>query len=128
MTGEEVMKFKLTEDRPIYVQIKDYIEESIINETMHTGERIPSTNEFAQFYKINPATAAKGVNELVAEGIIEKKRGVGMFVTDIARGKLIEKRKEDFFKEYIQPLKEEAKRLGISITHIQDMIDKEEGQ
>lgn len=122
------MKFKLTEDRPIYVQIKDYIEESIINETMHTGERIPSTNEFAQFYKINPATAAKGVNELVAEGIIEKKRGVGMFVTDIARGKLIEKRKEDFFKEYIQPLKEEAKRLGISITHIQDMIDKEEGQ
>lgn len=122
------MKLKLTEDRPIFIQIKEYIEESILNESMKAGEKIPSTNEFAQFYKINPATAGKGVNELVAEGIIEKRRGVGMFVTDVARETLIEKRKESFYQAYIGPLKEEAKRLGISIENIQKMIDEEEIQ
>ncbi len=128
MTGEEVMKLKLTEDRPIFIQIKEYIEESILSGTMNAGEKIPSTNEFAQFYKINPATARKGVNELVDEGIIEKRRGVGMFVTEIAKEKLIEKRKETFYDMYIEPLKDEARRLGISLEHIQEMIHKGEKQ
>lgn len=122
------MKFKLTEDRPIYLQIKEYIEESIISKAMKAGERIPSTNEFAQFYKINPATAGKGVNELVTEGIIEKRRGVGMFVTEVAREKLIEQRKELFYEEYVQPLKEEAKRLDMTMEQIQAMIHKGEEQ
>ena len=126
MTGEEGMKLKLTEDRPIFIQIKEYIEESILNGTMIAGEKIPSTNEFAQFYKINPATAGKGVNALVDEGIIEKRRGVGMFVTETAKEQLIENRKASFYEEYIEPLKEEAKRLGISVQHIQDMIDEGE--
>lgn len=126
MTGEEVMKLKLTEDRPIFIQIKEYIEESILSGTMNAGEKIPSTNEFAQFYKINPATARKGVNELVDEGIIEKRRGVGMFVTEVAKEKLIEKRKETFYDMYIEPLKDEARRLGISLEHIREMIHEGE--
>jgi|SRR5699024_7489048 len=120
------MKLKLTEGRPIFIQIKEYIEESILNDTMIAGEKIPSTNEFAQFYKINPATAGKGVNALVDEGIIEKRRGVGMFVTETAKEQLIDNRKASFYVEYIKPLKEEAKRLGISVKHIQDMIDEGE--
>src|SRR5699024_8044040 len=116
----------LTEDRPIFIQIKEYIEESILSGTMNAGEKIPSTNEFAQFYKINPATARKGVNELVDEGIIEKRRGVGMFVTEVAKEKLIEKRKETFYDMYVEPLKDEARRLGISLEHIQEMIHEGE--
>ena len=78
------MKINFNEDKPIYVQIKEYIEDSIINGSIKAGERVPSTNEFAKYYNINPATAAKGINELVLENVLVKRRGVGMFVTDHA--------------------------------------------
>src|SRR5690625_250614 len=120
------MKYKLDESKPIYIQIKEYIEDLIINETIKTGERIPSTNEFAKYYKINPATAAKGVNELVMEDIILKRRGVGMFVTENARGILIEKRKESFYDNYMLPLKDEAKKLQITKEQLLEMIKRGE--
>lgn len=118
------MKYKLDENRPIYIQIKEYIEDSIIKETMKAGEKIPSTNELAKFYKINPATARQGVNELVDEHIIRKQRGVGMFVTDEAKDILIEKRKSDFYEGYILPLKTEARKLNISDTQLIEMLKK----
>lgn len=120
------MKNRLNEDQPIYLQIKEYLEDSIINETIKTDERIPSTNEFAKYYKINPATAAKGVNELVNERILYKRRGVGMFVSDNAREILIENRKENFYEHYILPLKDEAKRLRISTEQLIEMMKKGE--
>lgn len=120
------MKSTLDEERPIYIQIKEHIENAIINETMKADERIPSTNEFAKHFQINPATASKGVNELVSEGILYKRRGVGMFVNEDARNILIEKRKEQFLKNYIVPLKKEAKKLGITNEGLIEMIDKGE--
>ncbi|HLQ98686.1 MAG TPA: GntR family transcriptional regulator, partial [Candidatus Dormibacteraeota bacterium] len=102
------MKNTLDENKPIYLQIKEHLEDSIIKETIESGERVPSTNEFAKYYKINPATAAKGINELVDEGILYKRRGVGMFVTENARELLIEKRKKTFYDNYMMPLKNEA--------------------
>lgn len=120
------MKLQLDEEKPIYQQIKAYLETSIISGSMSAGERIPSTNEFAKFYQINPATAAKGVNELVAEEIIEKRRGVGMFVTEEAREILIEKRKRQFYENYISPLKEEAERLEITEEQLLTMVRGEE--
>lgn len=122
------MKNQLDEDKPIFLQIKEHLEDSIINESMVAGERIPSTNEFAKFYQINPATAAKGVNELVTEHVLLKKRGVGMFVTENARNILIEKRKEYFYRNFITPLKEEAERLRISKTQLLYMVESEEGE
>ncbi|UFU00023.1 GntR family transcriptional regulator [Radiobacillus kanasensis] len=118
------MKHSLDDNRPIYHQIKEHIEDSIISEAIGTGERVPSTNEFASFFKINPATAAKGVNELVDEGILVKRRGVGMFVTEDARSILIQKRKDSFFKSYVIPLRDEAKKLQITETELLDMIQK----
>lgn len=118
------MKYHLNEDQPIYIQIKEHLEDSIIKGAIQAGERVPSTNEFAKFYKINPATAAKGVNELVSEGILLKRRGVGMFVTDDARELLKEKRKGQFFESYVSPLIEEARRLNINKNELIDMIDK----
>lgn len=118
------MKYHLNDDQPIYIQIKEHIEDSIIKGGVKAGERIPSTNEFAKYYNINPATAAKGVNELVAEGILLKKRGVGMFVTENAKSLLIEKRKNQFYEMYVTPLINEARRLKINKGELIDMIDK----
>ena len=85
-------------------------------------EKIPSTNEIAKLYSINPATAAKGINILVEEGIVYKKRGIGMFVTEGAKEKIKERRKEEFFENFITTLVKEAERLDISRTELMDMI------
>ncbi|SHG79194.1 GntR family transcriptional regulator [Ornithinibacillus halophilus] len=120
------MKNTLDENKPIFLQIKEQLEDSIINDTIKAGERVPSTNEFAKYYKINPATAAKGINELVVEEILYKRRGVGMFVTDSAKEIIIQKRKETFFQNYILPLREEAKKLRIEPAELLDMMQRED--
>ncbi|WP_042142080.1 GntR family transcriptional regulator [Paucisalibacillus sp. EB02] len=120
------MKNNLDDNKPIFLQIKEQLEDSIINNDIKAGERVPSTNEFAAFYKINPATAAKGINELVTEEILYKRRGVGMFVTNNAKEILIEKRKKTFFEHYILPLKEEAKKLNISEADLMNMMKGEQ--
>lgn len=117
------MNVTFNEDQPIYLQVKQYLENSIINGSIKEGERIPSTNEFAKYYNINPATAAKGVHELVSESIITKRRGVGMFVSEGARARLLEKRRENFYQNYVQPLKVEAQKLGISEKELIKMIN-----
>ncbi len=115
----------LIDDRgPIFVQIAQRIEEDIINGGLAEESQIPSTNEFAAFYQINPATAAKGVNLLVDQHILYKKRGIGMFVSTGARSMLVEKRKEQFFEQYIVTMMKEARRLGITADQLADMIRK----
>lgn len=120
------MKNKLDETRPIYIQIKEYIEDNILNDSILPGERVPSTNELAKFYRINPATARQGMNELVAEEVLRKQRGVGMFVTERAKEILMENRKEHFYKHFIIPLKNEAEKLQISDAQLVDMLQKKE--
>lgn len=108
---------------PIYLQISQSIEDDIIKGVFPEETQIPSTTEISVNLKINPATVAKGFNLLVDEGVIYKKRGVGMFVREGAKGKLIEKRKEAFYKNYVVRLLEEAKKLDISIHDIIKMIE-----
>lgn len=119
------MKNNLDEEKPIFLQIKEQIEDSIMNGSVSRDERVPSTNEFAGYYKINPATAAKGINELVSEGILAKQRGVGMFVTEDARDILIQKRKNVFYESYVIPLKSEAEKLNIGTGEIIEMVKGE---
>lgn len=118
------MKTSLNDEKPIFQQIRERIEDAILDGMLQPEDRIPSTNEFAKEYQINPATAGKGVNELVDKGVIYKKRGVGMFVSSEARTILIEERKENFFTQHIGPLKKEATRLGISDEEIQNMLQR----
>lgn len=121
--GKEVISIKKLDDsQPIYLQIKQMLEDSILEGAIEAGEQIPSTNELAKFYKINPATARQGVNELVHEGIVLKRRGVGMFVSEKGRGIILEKRKEEFYDSYIVPLKKEASKLAISEEQLLQMI------
>lgn len=111
-------------EKPIFQQIKDTIEDAILDGSLQIEDRIPSINEFAKQYQINPATANKGVNELVEKGVIYKKRGVGMYVSQNAKQILIEERKEKFEQSFIIPLVHEANRLGISVNELQNMLGK----
>ena len=90
----------LTQEKSIYLQISEMIENDILRDIIQEEERVPSTNELARLYTINPATAAKGVNILVESGILYKKRGIGMFVSAGAKEKIRMKRKEEFYDNY----------------------------
>lgn len=114
----------MDEDRPIFVQIAERIEEDIIAGALDEETQVPSTTQFAAFYQINPATAAKGVNLLVDQGILYKKRGIGMFVAQGARAVLVEKRKEQFYEQYVVAMVREAAKLGITTDQLTDMIRK----
>ena len=92
----------LNQEKSIYLQIKEMIERDILRDILLEEERVPSTNELAKLYAINPATAAKGINLLVEEGILYKKRGIGMFVAEGAKAAIMKKRKEHFFDDYIK--------------------------
>lgn len=108
------------------IQIAEKIENDIIEGTLAEEAQVPSTNQFAAFYQINPATAAKGVNLLVDQGILYKKRGIGMFVASGARAQLMEKRREQFYEQYVVTMIREAKKLGITAESLMDMIKRGE--
>jgi DNA-binding transcriptional regulator YhcF (GntR family) len=120
------MEINLKSDIPIFQQVAELIESGILEGSMQEGERVPSTNEFAKFYQINPATAAKGINQLVDQEILFKKRGVGMFVAEGAKQIILTKRKAAFFKDFIVPLKKEASKLGISAEELAAFISRGE--
>lgn len=113
----------LTQEKSIYIQIKEMIENDILRDILLEEERVPSTNELAKLYSINPATAAKGVNLLVDEGILYKKRGIGMFVAAGAREKIMAKRKKNFYNDYVKNLLAEADSLGITKRELVEMIE-----
>ncbi|KRE68759.1 GntR family transcriptional regulator [Paenibacillus qinlingensis] len=120
------MGFMMDDSRPIFVQIAEQIEDDIIESRMLEESQVPSTNQFAAFYQINPATAAKGVNLLVDQGILYKKRGIGMFVAEGARAKLMEKRKELFYEQYVVTMVREAEKLGITVEQLTEMVRRGE--
>ena len=122
--GKEVKSLQeiLNQEKSIYLQIKEMIERDILRDILLEEERVPSTNELAKLYAINPATAAKGINLLVEEGILYKKRGIGMFVAEGAKATIMKKRKEHFFDDYSKGLLSEAASLGISRKELIEMI------
>ena len=122
------MKELLTQEKSIYIQIKEKIENDILRDIILEEEKVRSTNELAKIYTINPATAAKGINLLVDEGILYKKRGIGMFVADGAKQMIVSKRKKSFYDTYIKSLLQEAEGLGITKQEVIAMIqDGHEG-
>ena len=114
----------LDETTPIFSQIAEQIAAQIADGTLAEDERAPSSNELAAYYRINPATAAKGINLLIDEGILEKHRGIGMFVAAGARERLLETRRKRFADRYIEPLVAEAERLGLDAESLIALIRK----
>jgi GntR family transcriptional regulator len=112
----------MDESRPIFQQIAEQIENDIIAGALPEETQVPSTNEFAAFLRINPATAGKGVGLLVDAGILYKKRGIGMFVAEGARARLVSERRERFRDQYLAPLLAEARKLGIDDAQLVRLI------
>jgi len=103
---------------PIYLQIAEQIEDQILRGDLREGDQVMSTNQYAAFYRINPATVAKGFHQLVADGILYKKRGIGMFVSEGAAETLRARRRERFFSDVVDPMLEEARMIGVSPDEI----------
>lgn len=118
------MKLNLSSDTPIYLQIAEAIEDDILKGILEEEAQVISTTEISVNFKINPATAGKGINLLVDEGIIYKKRGVGMFVSVGAKEKILQKRIDNFYENYIAVLIDEASKLNISKAEIIKMIER----
>lgn len=118
------MHFNPDGEKPIYVQMAEWIEENILSEAFPEETQIPSTTDISAQYKINPATALKGMNILVDKGIIYKKRGLGMFVSEGAAEKLRSERKQEFFEKFVKSLMSEAEKLGITKNEVIDMIER----
>ena len=116
------MNEQLNSSKSIYLQISEMIETDILRGILLEEEQVPSTNELAKQYTINPATAAKGINLLVDSGILYKKRGIGMFVAGGAREKILRKRRMAFVESHVRPLLAEAESLGITGEELIDMI------
>jgi len=118
------LKINFEDERPIFLQIAEQIEDGILSGAFPEETQIPSTTEISINYKINPATALKGINLLVDGGIVYKKRGLGMFVNTGAVKMIRGKRKEEFFENYITKLAGEAKKLGLTQEEIVSMIER----
>lgn len=118
------MQVNFEDERPIFVQIAEQIEDAILAGAFPEETQIPSTTEISIGYKINPATALKGINILVDSGVVYKKRGVGMFVSTGAVNSLLEKRRKEFSEKYIAALVNEVKRLNLSKQDIYLMIER----
>ena len=112
----------LTQEKSIYLQIAEMIETDILRDILLEEERVPSTNELAKLYAINPATAAKGVNILVDEGVLYKKRGIGRFVSAGAKEAILSRRKNEFYDNYVKKLLEEAASIGLGKEEVIQLI------
>lgn len=122
------MKFVLNSEEPIFIQIARAIEDEILIDGIGENEQVPSTTEISKTYEINPATVLKGMNILVDQEILYKKRGRGMFVAEGAKEIIIKARKEKFINESLVSFLEEAKKLGISKEELIDIIKKKKAK
>jgi DNA-binding transcriptional regulator YhcF (GntR family) len=111
-------------DIPIYLQIAEQLEDGILSGAFPEEGQVPSTTEISVSYQINPATVLKGVNLLADQGILYKRRGIGMFVKEGARERIAQKRREAFYAAYIERLIREAEKLGITKQEIITMIEE----
>jgi DNA-binding transcriptional regulator YhcF (GntR family) len=113
---------------PIYRQIADQVKADVVSGTLDGDEQVMSTNQYAAYYRINPATVAKAFQQLVDEQVLYKKRGIGMFVSPTARDTLRAQRRERFFSDVVDPMVAEAKAVGIPIGEVMARIEQLTGR
>lgn len=115
----------MDDSRPLFQQIAEALEGAVLDGSMPEGSQVPSINELAAFHRVNPATALKGVTLLVDAGVLHKRRGIGMFVTEGARAQLLGARRADFVERHIAPVVAQARALGLSAEEVSALTMKE---
>jgi GntR family transcriptional regulator len=103
---------------PIYRQIAAQVKADVVSGALDGDEQVMSTNQYAAYYRINPATVAKAFQQLVDEQVLYKKRGIGMFVSPTARDALRAQRRETFFSDVVDPMVAEAEAVGIPLDEV----------
>ena len=115
----------LNESQPIFQQIMEMVESDIITGVYKTDDLIISTTQISKVYSVNPTTAVKAISKLTDAGILYKRRGIGMCVSEGAREKITARRKEVFLNQTIGELLSEAKTLGISLDELVSEIKRQ---
>ncbi|MBW0221707.1 MULTISPECIES: GntR family transcriptional regulator [Lentilactobacillus] len=118
------MKFEFNSSEPIYRQVAEQIEDAVASGGFEEGQQIPSTTEISKEFHINPATVLKGMNIVVAKNLIEKRRGLGMFVQQGARQRILEEKRNSFFEEFVVNLVREARNLDISEDELLELVKR----
>lgn len=119
-----MLRTEFEDSRPIFQQLAENLADDILRGRYAEGEQVPSTNELAAYLRINPATAGKALALLVDQGILVKRRGIGMFVADGSRRRLAAERRERFVDDFIQPLLAAAGAIGLEASEIHTLIDR----
>lgn len=116
-----------TDDQPIYRQLRDKVVGAILDGSLREGEPLPSVRTIAVELQINPITASKAYQELVADDLVEKRRGLGMFIVEGARGKLLEDERRRFLEDEWPRIIERIESLGIDRDTLLASFDKRKG-
>ncbi len=120
------MFLKVDSTKPIFHQIAELIEDQILVDDLKIEDQVYSTNQLSQILAVNPATARKGLNLLIDEGILYKRRGIGMFVSSEAKHIIKGKRSRLFFEDFVKTMVNEARKLGLEKGEIIQMINQSE--
>lgn len=127
MTGTRyAMDPNWSDDLPIYRQLRDRVVAMILEGALKDGDALPSVRNVAAEYRLNPLTVLKGYQELVDEGLVEKKRGLGMYVTDGARKQLLKDERQRFIETEWPRIAATIERLGLDLQSLQDGTDQPE--
>ncbi|MEM0954331.1 MAG: GntR family transcriptional regulator [Pseudomonadota bacterium] len=120
------MSIEWNDDLPIYRQLRDLVMQRILDGSFAEGEAVPSVRQVAADYNINHLTVAKAYQELVDDGVLEKRRGLGMFVLDGARSALTNNEQQKFLEEELPAFAERVRRLGLDIETVTARLREEE--
>ncbi len=112
----------IIENIPIFARIAEGIKDHILMGDIKEGDQLPSTTQISNEYDINIATVNKGINVLVSEGVVFKKRGIGMFVAEGAVKKLKAERRKTFKETFLKTFLDEADRIGYTNEELQKMV------
>jgi GntR family transcriptional regulator len=121
------MDFKWNDDQPIYRQLRDRVVAMILEGALAEGDPLPSVRNVAAEHQLNPLTVLKGYQELVDEGLVEKRRGLGMFVREGATGRLMNDEREKFLREEWPKVAETIQRLGLNADELLRQLSKKDG-
>jgi GntR family transcriptional regulator len=114
------MAINWNDNTPIYRQLRERVVAMILDGALKEGDALPSVRQVAADFQLNPITVSKAYQELVDENLVEKRRGLGMYVTEGAREALLKNERERFLREEWPPLRERLQRLGLDLKQLID--------
>ncbi|MEE4246028.1 MAG: GntR family transcriptional regulator [Kangiellaceae bacterium] len=121
------MQANWNDNQPIYRQLRDKVIASILDEELSEGDALPSVRQVSADFQLNPITVSKAYQELVDDDVVEKKRGVGMFVQTGAREKLLTRERDQFLNNEWPLVAEKINRLGLTAKDLLEQSNNEEG-